>query len=145
MGAEVVGADFEKVSLEGARQEAERWGVTDKVRFCHYNGSPASIPDTDFDFIFTKSVLVLIPDLEPFLEDLSRKMRPGGELITVENSSSGAILYLLRRRFRTGSTKKAVYLRGVNETFLAAVNQSFHIEVQKEYFGIVTAIRARKS
>jgi SAM-dependent methyltransferase len=145
LGAEVVGVDLLGVPLDGARREAERWGVTDRVRFINYNGDPATLPEGDFDFAFTKSVLVMIPTLESFLAGLALAMRPDGELLAVENVAGGPLLNFLRRAFiHRGRKNFFDRFRGVDDAFLAKVEQSFEIMEAQSYCRLVTALRARR-
>jgi SAM-dependent methyltransferase len=142
LGARVVGVDLPGVSLEGARQEAERWGVADNVRFLTYSGDPATLPEGDFDFVFTKSVLVMIPALETFLESLPGVMKPGGELLAAENLSGGPLLRWLRRIVHH-RRKFLQRFHGVDAAFLAALGRTFEVVEEKRFYCLVTALRAR--
>jgi SAM-dependent methyltransferase len=144
LGAEVVGVDLEGVSLDGARAEAARWGVEDRVRFVNYSGNPADLPEGDFDFAFTKSVLVMIPQLESFLTGLAQAMRPGGELLATENLAGSWLHNLVRRLFvhrkRTNFFER---FRPVDDAFLATLGRTFELADSRRYYWLVTALRAR--
>jgi SAM-dependent methyltransferase len=145
LGAEVLGVDLEGVSLDRARQEAARWGVSDRVRFLNYSGDPGALPEGDFDFVFTKSVLVLVGELEKFFAALVPKMSAGGELLAAENLAGGRLMHFVRRlvvhRHRTNFLER---FHGVDNAFLAALGRSFEVVRQRRFFGLVVALRARR-
>jgi len=145
LGAEVLGVDLTGVSLDRARQEADRWGVGDRVRFLNYGGDPAALPEGDFDFVFTKSVLVMIGELEKFFAALVPKMAAGGELLAAENLAGGRLLHFLRRvvihRRRTNFLAR---FHGVDDAFLAALGRSFEVVGRRRFAWLVVALRARR-
>jgi SAM-dependent methyltransferase len=147
LGAEVLGVDLPDVSLEAARQEAADAGVGDRVRFLHYNGDPAVLAEGDFDFVFTKSVLVMIPNLRPFLAALAPKLKAGGELLAAENLAGGRTMQLLRRLIvhRRRGPSFLQRFHGVDAPFVAALRESFDIVEQRNFFWLVAALRARRS
>jgi len=151
MGASVIGVEPDEHNFADARNETIKWGVSDRVNFVNYDGNPLNIPNGEFDFIFTKSVLVLIPNLRNYLNLLSNKVKPGGEIMLAENMHNGTILRRIRRRalrlyryHRWGSDPYRGFT-GVNQGFLDKVEESFHIIGFKTYYGFVAAIRAIKS
>jgi SAM-dependent methyltransferase len=85
LGAEVLAVDTHDVTQGEASAEAKRWGVTDRIHFARYSGDPRDIEQTGFDIVFTKSVLLLVLDLERFLHRLSTKLRPGAQVAFIEN------------------------------------------------------------
>lgn len=145
LGAEVTGVELECVSLEKAWEEADRWHVRDRVQFINYDGNPLNIPGPDYDFVFTKSVLVVVPELDKFLAALSNKLNSGGELIMAENLAGGPLLNLLRRaiihRHWHGFEDQ---FHGVDANFLATVGRTFDIVALRAYYGLVASIRAHK-
>jgi SAM-dependent methyltransferase len=147
LGAEVVGIDLAGVSLEPARQEAADAGVGDRVQFVNYNGDPGTLAEGDFDFVFTKSVLILIPELQRLLRALVVKTRPGGELLAAENLAGGWLMQLARRlivhRHRPASFMQRFH--GVDAEFLATVNDAFAIVGRRNFAWLVAGIRARRN
>jgi SAM-dependent methyltransferase len=144
LGARALGVDLPAVPLDGARSEAERWGVSDRVRFLSYSGDSAALPEGDFDFVFTKSVLVMIPAMGLFLAGLAPVLRRDGELLAAENLAGGALLNFLRRAFiHRRRSRFFDRVHGVDAAFRAALGQSFEVVAEKRYWGIVSAIRAR--
>ena len=143
LGATVLGVDLAETSLEPARDEAARWGVSERVRFLNYGGDPGTLVDGEFDFVFTKSVLVVIPELGRCLAALAHKMRPGGEFLAAENLAGGAWLNLVRRRV-IHSRGFLHRFHGVDDAFLMTFQEQFEIIGQRRYFGIIAAIRGRR-
>jgi len=146
LGATVVGVDLPGVELQSARGEAERWNVSSRVSFVTYDGTAGNIPGEDFDFIFTKSVLVMIPELETFLRGLAAKLKDGGELLAAENAAGGSLLRLGRqlwtyRRYR-GLERR---FNGVDPHFMEIVRRVFSSVDVKQFYGTVAAIRARSN
>jgi len=97
LGAQVVAVDTHEVSLLEAVAEAKRWGVEDRIQFTVYSGDPQDIQHTDFDIAFTKSVLLLVPELEKFLHGLSTKLRSKGQVAFIENGFHNPLSVLGRR------------------------------------------------
>ncbi len=97
LGAHVVAVDTHDVALPGAIAEATRWGVRDRIEFVVYSGDPREIRQADFDIAFSKSVLLLIPQLETFLRAISAKLRPDGQVAFIENGFHNPLAVLGRR------------------------------------------------
>ena len=66
------------------------------ISFLAYNGDLDVFPDESFDIVFTKSVLVLVPNLEVFLSTISRKLKPNGRVVFLENAKGPALFEVLR-------------------------------------------------
>lgn len=101
LGAKVVGLDVNKESLVIAREEATKLNVADRTSFVLSRGDLASISADTFDVVFSKSVLVLVPDLVRFLEEVKEKLKPGGKVVFLENAKGPWWVHLLRT-FRHG-------------------------------------------
>jgi SAM-dependent methyltransferase len=146
LGAEVLGVDLPGVSLEPARQEAVLAGVTDRVRFRNYSGDPATLPEMDFDFVFTKSVLVMISPLQPFIAAVAQKLKPDGQLLAAENLAGGWIVQFLRRVIMHPCRGKSFLDRfhAVDAALLATLTGSFTIIEQRMSSWLVAGIRARR-
>jgi 2-polyprenyl-3-methyl-5-hydroxy-6-metoxy-1,4-benzoquinol methylase len=146
LGAEVLGVDLPDVCLESAQREAAAAGVSDRVRFLNYSGDPASLLEDDFDFVFSKSVLVMIPDLKPFFVALASKLKPGGELLLAENLAGGLLMRLIRRvvvHRRRGKSFLEKF-HGVDAAFLATLGTAFEMAEQQNFSWLVAAIRAHR-
>ncbi len=96
LGAKVTGIDTNEKAIETARANAENEGVQD-IDFIHYDGDLNILPDNRFDIVFTKSVLIVVPDLAGFLVNLSKKLRSRGKVVFIENGKGPNIVSLLRR------------------------------------------------
>jgi SAM-dependent methyltransferase len=145
LDATVTGVELEGVSLARAWREVDHWNLRGQVQFFNYDGHPLNIPGRDYDFILTKSVLVVVPNLDRFLFALSHKLRADGELMMAENLAGGAFLNFLRRvithrRFQGLEDR----FHGVDADFLAMLSQTFDIIGFKTFYGIVSAIRGQK-
>lgn len=100
LGAEVVGIDTDAQALEIATRRATTAGVADRVRFQQRSGHPSDLP-MEFDVAFTKSVLVVVPDLDAMLAGLASALVEGGRLLMVENARGSAFVHaarMIRRR-----------------------------------------------
>ena len=96
-GAEAVGVDLHAEGLTRASEIARQWQVQDRTRFIAYDGNPAALTEGPFDLIFTKSVLISIPNLEEFLASIHTALAPDGRIVFVENVRGGAAAMWLRR------------------------------------------------
>ena len=109
LGANVTGIDIRQESLDVAREEARKWNAS-TVSFIAYAGDLDIFPDESFDIAFTKSVLVVLPNLEGFLRQLSKKLRPGGRVVFLENARGNPFIHALRRfRHRKWDYRSAHY------------------------------------
>ena len=130
LGAEVVGIDINEYSLKIAQSEAKRWGVTNQVLFVRYEGNLDVLADCSFDLVFTKSVLVLIRNLDEFLQQISSKLCPNGKVVFLENGRGSPLLHSLRRlRHRRWDYTQANYF---TESQVAQICNVFTIrEIKK--------------
>jgi SAM-dependent methyltransferase len=143
LGANVLGIEMPGQPLDAARVEAQRWNLERRVSFAAYDGTPRTIPGDRFDYIFTKSVLVTIPNLDRYLPDLAERLSPHGELLAAENLSGGQLLGAVRhlwtyRHYRTLEDR----LHAVDSKFLLNVRTAFNSVDVKTFYGCVAAIRA---
>ena len=97
LGARVHAVDTHDVTRAEASTEAAKWGVLDRIQFTRYSGDPREIQEADFDIAFTKSVLLLVSDLEGFLRGLGTRLRPGARLAFIENGFHHPLDVLARR------------------------------------------------
>lgn len=150
LGANVTGVELFGKSLETPAREVQKWQLEDKITLQHYDGNPDHLPEGPYDFVFCKSVLVIVPDLPCFLTRLTHKMSPQGELLAVENMQRGTWLRAIRIRFNrfinTGKWGKNPYSRfqGVTPDFLNTLQQLFNITHYQESYKLVAAIQAQR-
>lgn len=128
MGANVTGVDISESSLEIAKEEANKWDVN--VNFIKYDGNLDIFPDESFDLIFTKSVLVVVPDLDSFLKKISNKLKPGGRVIFLENSRGNFFFHLFRSlRHRHWNHHQANFFTHKQINLLRSI---FHTDLVKQ-------------
>lgn len=99
--AKVIGLDLSRKCLSVAQKEATKWNITDRVVFVLSRGDLSIFKDNSFDVVFSKSVLVVVPDLAGFLEEIKAKLKPGGKIVFLENAKGSWWVHLLRA-FRHG-------------------------------------------
>jgi 2-polyprenyl-3-methyl-5-hydroxy-6-metoxy-1,4-benzoquinol methylase len=128
LGAKVTGVDVASDFAPMARAEAKKWGVEAQIEFKRYSGDLASLADGGYDIAFTKSVLLLIPDLDTYLRELRGMIRPGGQVVFIENAYRNAADVLVRRLIhalrRQYSWRTPVYM---DATRLDGIRQNFEI------------------
>ena len=100
MGARVTGIDIQEQYLHVAQEEAQKEKISN-VHFITYDGDLDIFADESFDVIFTKSVLVRIPNLEQFLKKLAKKLKTGGKVFFVENGRGNFLFHILRKQMHS--------------------------------------------
>lgn len=143
LGAKVTGIDINKECLVTAEKEAVKHGVSDRVKFIAYDGNLDVFPDESFDLIFTKSVLVLVPELESFLTTLNKKLKPNGKVIFIENGYGNIFIYLLRKfRHRKWAFSKAKFFKSDD---MKSFHRSFDvIEIKRSWIPPIWMIYGEK-
>jgi len=141
-GASVVGVDTQSAVLARARDEAKRWNLGESVDFRCYGGDPHDLPGTRYDFVFTKSVLVVVPRLPDFLAEIKRRLAPGGELLMVENARSNWATGFARKIVHRGCQDFDTVFHGVDSAFIEEVRGYFPSVSVRRFLGLVVAIRA---
>lgn len=101
LGGKVIGLDPNKVALSVARKEATKWNVTDRITFVQGGEDLSILKDNSFDVAFSKSVLVVVPDMMRFLKEINAKLKPGGKVVFLENAKGPWLVHMLRA-FRHG-------------------------------------------
>jgi 2-polyprenyl-3-methyl-5-hydroxy-6-metoxy-1,4-benzoquinol methylase len=150
LGANVTGLELPGQSLRAAELEARKWNVENRVQLRHYSGDLSVLPENEYDFVFSKSVLVVVPHLGGFAKSIAGILRPGGSLLAVENLHRGTALRRIRvqaaQLLSTGRFQKDPYagFRGVTPAFLKTLGHSFDVVGYRESFRLVAAIEARK-
>lgn len=96
LGAEVTGLDIHPECAETGRREAEQFGLSSRAEFMRYSGHLEEVAERRFDVIFSKSVLVLVPDLHNTLTGLERLLVPDGRFVFIENGRGGLPLRAAR-------------------------------------------------
>ncbi len=145
LGAAVTGVDLRGVNMDPANREAQKWNVQDRVNFRNYDGDPRNIERNEYDFVFTKSVLVIIPSLGEFLDGLMGSMKIGGELISAENMQTGPIMEKAIALYTGSRLREKASFHGVDRNFLKKVQNVFGKVESKDYYRLVAAIRATRT
>lgn len=86
--------DFDESIVPSARVEAARFDVG--VKAWVDPGDLSSVPNEAVDVVFTKSVLVTVPDLAIYLDRFACKVRSSGRLVAIEKSQGSLLLTPLR-------------------------------------------------
>jgi SAM-dependent methyltransferase len=127
LGAEVTGVELDERKLEAARREASTWDVSQNVRFLAYDGDLDALEIGRFNLVFTKSVLVVVPDLAGYLGQLKRKLELHGKAIFLENGIGSLPVRLLRPlRHRGWNHRTVTYL---TEREIGMVRQIFDVQL----------------
>lgn len=130
-GATVLGLDVEVCDLGPARALARSLGVGDSVSFQTYDGNLLQLPAGEWDFVFTKSVLVQLRQPVGVM-GIRRLLAAGGEYLGCENMELPLGLDRFRR-WRTGITPIHVRL----------LRQHFRDVSVRRHWAIAAAIVAR--
>jgi len=96
MGGKVIGTDVVSRGLRTAQGEAKTCQVADRVLFVTCSGDLDLFKDDSFDLIFTKSVLIVVKDLEKVLVEIKRILKPNGKIVFIENARGLWPLHVMR-------------------------------------------------
>ena len=99
LGAQVTGLEVSNEPLERARATAAAYGMSDRVRFDVYSGDPRDLP-RGYDVVFSKSTLVLMPDLDMAIAGITASLGVGGRLLLIENARGPLPVHLARMLIR---------------------------------------------
>lgn len=131
LGAKVTGIDIQEQHLSVDREEAKKWNVSN-VNFIAYNGDLDIFPDESLDIVFTKSVLVVVPNLERFLRNISKKLKPSGRVVFLENGKGNLLFHILRTiKHRKWDWHRANYFTDNEVRYFQSI---FHIDTIKRTF-----------
>jgi len=97
-GAEVLAMDISQDQVEKTIQMARSYNVGDRVRVAVMGAENLACRSETFDFVFSKSVLVLT-DHEAVAAESARVLKPNGKAIFLENLKHHPLVYLYRRFF----------------------------------------------
>ena len=97
-GAQVLAVDISQDEVEKTIQMAKDHNVSDRVKVTVMDAENLACHSETFDFVFSKSVLVLT-DHEVVAAESARVLKPGGKAIFLENLKHHPLIYLYRRLF----------------------------------------------
>ena len=80
-GLRIRAVDISKGMLTLANQDAERYGVEDRVLFEQADAKSLSYESDSFDIVISHAMLHHLPDPVMALEEMARVVRPGGRLV----------------------------------------------------------------
>lgn len=81
--ASVLGLDYSPAAVESAQQRADALGAPCRYRLAEL--PPTGLPDGSIDLVYTgKGALIWVADLDEFLAEMYRVLRPGGALFVYE-------------------------------------------------------------
>jgi 2-polyprenyl-3-methyl-5-hydroxy-6-metoxy-1,4-benzoquinol methylase len=83
MGFDVHGFDISEGNLNAARALAEKYGMSDKLKFSRQEAEKLEFPDNEFDVIAGVDILHHV-DIEPSIRECHRVLKPGGVAIFKE-------------------------------------------------------------
>ena len=131
LGAEVWASDIGESYLPDALAECRKWGVEERVHLLYGAASSLdSVDDGSIDLVFTKSVLVLVPDLPAMLGLISRKLKPGGSVVFIENAY-GNVFYHMLRAYKHRSRKGFKRTHYFSRAELQMIASAFPMKMQK--------------
>jgi len=140
---EVLGIDLSSNDFVDAKSFVANHGVSDKVTFEHCDGTLNAQKDGHFDFIFTKSVLVMVQDLDSYLHVLNNKLAPNGKYLFLENGKGNPLIQLSRSiRHRSWNSSTANFF---TEDIVAKIPDSLDVtNVRKIIFPPIYSIAGSK-
>jgi ubiquinone/menaquinone biosynthesis C-methylase UbiE len=95
-GAEAFGIDISPVSVENAKKNAMAAGVGKNTKFLVQDAEKLEFPAGYFDVIICSGVLHHL-DIEKAFQQISRVLKPGGEVICIEPLVYNPIFHLYRK------------------------------------------------
>lgn len=96
LGANVLGMDISRESVEIAKRRALLDGVNDRVEFAVADAEGYGFPENNFDFFVVYEVLHHIEDLDVVMKKIMSGLKPGGKAIIVEPIMYSRMLQRLR-------------------------------------------------
>jgi SAM-dependent methyltransferase len=130
LGATVEGVDMPDCQPAPASGLARELGLAERVSFKTYDGNLARLEAGQWDFVFTKSVLVLLP-IEQAAPAIRRLLKPDGQYLACENAVLPFGLNRLRR-----------HQAGVGEHTIGILRKHFSRVETRRHFGLVSSIVA---
>ena len=143
-GAEVIGIDISPEGIENANFNAKQAGVDDHCRFEVMDGENMTFPDNTFDLAVEYGALHHV-DLDKAMIELSRVLKPDGEMICVEALRHNLLIHWYRKKTPHLRTEWEVeHILGVES--LAIAGKYFHnIGVKFFHLVVLVAVPFRKT
>lgn len=83
---EIVGLDFSRNMLEFGEHKVKKLGLDKQIRLVHGNAMDLPFADNTFDYATIGFALRNVPDLEQVLKEMTRVVKPGGLVVSLELS-----------------------------------------------------------
>lgn len=91
-GAEVVGVELAAATVKGARAEAERAGLADRVSFVQGDAESLPFDTARFDAVVCECSLCLFPDKPAAVREMARVLAPGGRIALSDVTAEADLL-----------------------------------------------------
>lgn len=145
LGAQCDGVDVDGEALEIAAAESARWGLTQRTCFLKVNPDLTDLPKGVYDFVFTKSVLVMMGNLGHSLARIAPLLKSDGEYLAAENQAAGVLVSVYRRlTWQQRSPRLADSFAGIDKSSIGQFKKYFKTIETRPHLGLVVGIRARQ-
>lgn len=141
LGASVTAADCSASCVDKTTDAASRFALS--VDCLQFSGDYIDLP-SGFDFVFTKSALVMTGQAAIRVAQIPRLLRPGGEYIGVENLQGGWLSRRIRHHYHHDPTFSSRF-SPVTPKVMSRMLESFAKVEVRHFFGPVIAVRATRS
>lgn len=94
---QVVGIDISDFSIENAKKNAIKGGISDKAVFLVMDAENMNFKDRTFDIIYVSGVLHHL-DIRKAYQELGRVLKPDGKIICIEALAHNKIIQMYRRK-----------------------------------------------
>jgi len=95
-GADVLGIDISPEGVENANKNAQEAGVAGHCEFLTMDGENLVFPESSFDVAVEYGALHHV-DLDAAMRELSRVLKPGGEMICIEALRHNPVIHTYRK------------------------------------------------
>jgi len=143
-GADVIGIDISPEGVSNSNQNAREAGVEGRCRFEVMDGENLGFDDNSFDYGVEYGALHHV-DLDRAMQELSRVLKPGGEMICVEALRHNPLIHAYRKRTMHLRTQWEVdHILGIDS--LDVVRKYFsNVEVRFFHLSVLAAVPFRKT
>lgn len=96
----ITGIDISEKMLEKAQEQVEKNQLEDRVQLKVMDAAHLEFPDNSFDFIVAMYVASVVPDVNAFLQEITRVAKPTAEIIFVNHfASEHAVVRFFEKKF----------------------------------------------
>ena len=138
LGATVDAVDVDAGAIEAARARTRAFAFEQRIRYMNYTGDIESLEPRAYDFVFTKSVLVILGDPANALFGISRRLKPAGCYLAAENLRGGRLTHMIRKRLHPRWNNDS----GIVTSHFDLFRRNFRNVRSRRYWGAVVAIEA---